>query len=112
MLILYITEVVPDNKRATWQGITAAVGAVAVLITACMCVPSIQADGTVMKIPWRMIYIIIVHSGCSFSCWQRFFAGISTVPCILHRLFGNACKAARCTGKCQRRMQVSFRASS
>lgn len=59
MQILYITECVPDNKRATWQGIIAAVGSVAGISTASMRMMDMSANGTEGQIPWREIYIII-----------------------------------------------------
>lgn len=59
MQILYVTECVPDNKCATWQGIIAAVGALAGLITAAMRMMSGEGTGAAVQVPWREIYIMI-----------------------------------------------------
>lgn len=59
MQILYITECVPDRKRATWQGIIAAVGSFAALITAAMRLMTDASEEAAGGVPWRMIYIII-----------------------------------------------------
>ena len=59
MQIVYVTECVPDRQRGTWQGIVAAVGSLAGVITTAMRLFSLQEDGTVGEIPWRAIYISV-----------------------------------------------------
>lgn len=59
MQILYITECVPDQKRATWQGIIAAVGSLANALVILMRLSALRPDGTLGQIPWRSIYMAI-----------------------------------------------------
>lgn len=57
--MLYLFEIVPDNKRATWVGIVRAVGAVAMTALTCIRFMAIGTDGTAKPVPWRASYIVL-----------------------------------------------------
>lgn len=57
--ILYVTECVPDRQRGMWQGIIAAAGSLAGVLTTGARFLALQPDGTVGAIPWRLIFILV-----------------------------------------------------
>lgn len=59
VLMLYLFEVVPNNKRATWCGIVRAVGTIAMIGISCIRFTAMDSDGTIKPIPWRESYIVL-----------------------------------------------------
>lgn len=59
MQLVYVTECLPAEKRATWNGIVTAVGNLAECAVVLMRFFALQPDGTMGPIPWRSIYMII-----------------------------------------------------
>ena len=59
MQLVYVTECLSAEKRATWNGIVTAVGNLAECAVVLMRFFALQPDGTMGPIPWRQIYSII-----------------------------------------------------
>ncbi len=59
VLMLYLFEIVPNNKRATWVGIVRAVGAIAMIGLTCIRFTAMSSDGTPKQVAWRQSYIIV-----------------------------------------------------
>ncbi len=59
MQIVYVTECLPADKRAFWNGVVSAVGNLAECAVVLMRFFALQPDGTMGPIPWRSIYTIV-----------------------------------------------------
>lgn len=59
MQLVYVTECLPAEKRASWNGIVTAVGNIAECAIVLMRFFALQPDGTMGPIPWRSIYIVV-----------------------------------------------------
>lgn len=59
MQLVYVTECLPAEKRASWNGIVVAVGNLAECAVVLMRFFALQPDGTMGPIPWRSIYTVV-----------------------------------------------------
>lgn len=59
MQLVYVTECLPAEKRASWNGIVIAVGNLAECAVVLMRFFALQPDGSMGPIPWRSIYMIV-----------------------------------------------------
>lgn len=59
MQLVYVTECLPAEKRASWNGIVLAVGNLAECAVVLMRFFALQPDGTMGPIPWRNIYMVV-----------------------------------------------------
>ena len=59
MQLVYVTECLPAEKRASWNGIVTAVGNMAECAVVLMRFFALQPDGSMGPIPWRRIYMIV-----------------------------------------------------
>ncbi len=59
MQLVYVTECLPAEKRASWNGIVLAVGNLAECAVVLMRFFALQPDGMMGPIPWRSIYMIV-----------------------------------------------------